>query len=136
MIILFDDLLPSFSQLNNSAFVESLVLRGKKLNFEVSRINDNRMVQGQDYTVDESSLPSLTPIIFCKWPKMYVVWRYFDGRWHLYELPVLAAFPSFIYKHHTSFSELALRFYLFGSNKVKCDENGHLESAFQIGAKQ
>ena len=26
-------------------------------------------------------------------------------------------------QHHTTFSELALRFYLFGSNKVKCDEN-------------
>ena len=32
LTILFNDLLPSFSQLHNSAFVESLVLRGKKLN--------------------------------------------------------------------------------------------------------
>ena len=29
---MFDDLLPSFSQLHNSAFVECLVLRGRKLN--------------------------------------------------------------------------------------------------------
>ena len=82
--ILFDDFLPSFSQLNNSAFVESLVLRVKKLNhlifdslisiecffhsngFKVNGINNNRMLQGQDYTADEASLPSLTPIIFCE----------------------------------------------------------------------
>ena len=89
MTIFFDDLLPSFSQLYNSAFVESLVLRSQKLNdsfltalfesnfshsngFEMNAINDSRMVQGQDYTVDVASLPSLTPIIFCEWPKMYV----------------------------------------------------------------
>ena len=42
----------------------------------------------------------------------------------------------FHYKHHTTFSELALRFCLFGSNKVKCDENDRLESPFQINAKQ
>ena len=40
--------------------------------FEVNGINDNRMVQDQDYTVDEASLPNLTPIIFasdhrCMW---------------------------------------------------------------------
>ena len=39
------------------------------------------MVQGQDlgqdlgedykYTMDEASLPSLTPIIFCEWPEIY-----------------------------------------------------------------
>ena len=63
--------------------------------FEVNGINDNRMVQGQDYMVDEASLPSLTPIIVCEWSKTYVVWRYLDGRLRLYELPVLAAFPSF-----------------------------------------
>ena len=83
MTILFDDLFPSFSQLHNSAFVESLVLRGQKLNqlifdsliriecfhsngFEVNGINDNRMVRGQDYTVVEASLPSLTSVIFCE----------------------------------------------------------------------
>ena len=48
LTILLDDLLPSFSQLDNSAFVESLDLRGKRT----------------IYTVDEASLPSLTPIIF------------------------------------------------------------------------
>ena len=32
LCIYHDNLLPSFSQLHNSAFVESLVLRGKKLN--------------------------------------------------------------------------------------------------------
>ena len=64
--------------------------------FGVNGINDNWMVQGEDYMVDEVSLPSLTPIIFCEWPKMYVVSRYLDGRWSLYELPVLAAFPSFL----------------------------------------
>ena len=114
MTILFDDLLPSFSTLHNSAFVESLVLRGKKtesthfwqfhLNrsffhsngFDVNGINDNWMMQGQDYTVDEASLPSLTSIIFYEWPKMYVVWRYLDGRWRLNDLPVLAAFPWFL----------------------------------------
>ena len=42
----------------------------------------------------------------------------------------------FHHKHNTTFSELALRFYLFGSNKVKCDDNDRLESAFQISAKQ
>ena len=40
------------------------------------------------------------------------------------------------YKHHTTFSELALGFYLFGSNKVKFYENDRLESSFQINAKQ
>ena len=59
---------------------------------EVNEIN-NWMVQGQDYTLDEASLPSLTPIIFCEWPKMYMLSRYLDGRWCLYELSVLAAFP-------------------------------------------
>ena len=34
----------------------------------------NRMMQGQEYTVDESSFPSLTPIIFREWPKMYSMW--------------------------------------------------------------
>ena len=29
----------------------------------------------------------------------------------------------FHYEHHTTFSKIALRFYLFGSNTVKCDEN-------------
>ena len=48
--------------------------------FEVNGINDNRMVQGQDYTVDEASLPSLTPIIFCESPKINVIWRHRDGR--------------------------------------------------------
>ena len=43
--------------------------------FEVNEINNNGMVQGENYTVDEASLLSLTPII------------------SLYELPVLAAFP-------------------------------------------
>ena len=61
--------------------------------FEVNGINDNRMVQGQDYKVDEASLPSLTLLIFCERPKMYVVWRCLDGRRRLYEFPVLAAFP-------------------------------------------
>ena len=42
----------------------------------------------------------------------------------------------FHHKHHTTFSELALRFYLFGNNKVKYDENDRLESQFQINAKQ
>ena len=42
----------------------------------------------------------------------------------------------FHHKHHTTFSELALRFYLSGSNKVKCDENERLESPFQINAKK
>ena len=42
----------------------------------------------------------------------------------------------FHHKHHTTFSELALRFYLFGSNKVNCDENGRLKSSFQINRKQ
>ena len=64
--------------------------------FDVNGIIDNRMVQGQDYTVDEASLPSLTPIIFCEWPKMYVIWRYLNGRWSFYELPVLAVFPLFL----------------------------------------
>ena len=36
----------------------------------------------------------------------------------------------------TTFSEFALRFYLFGSNKVKCDGNDCLESLFQVNAKQ
>ena len=34
--------------------------------FEVNEINDNWIMQGQDYMVDEASLPSLTPIIFCE----------------------------------------------------------------------
>ena len=42
----------------------------------------------------------------------------------------------FYHKYHTTFSELALRFYLFGSNKVKCDKNDRLESPFQINVKQ
>ena len=37
----------------------------------------------------------------------------------------------FHHKDHTTFSELALR-----SNKIKCDENDHLESPFQINATQ
>ena len=28
--------------------------------FEVNEINNNRMVKGQDYAVDETSIPSLT----------------------------------------------------------------------------
>ena len=46
--------------------------------------------------------------------------------------------PLMIYhhRHHTNFSELALRFYLFGSNVVKCHENDRLESPFQINEKQ
>ena len=40
------------------------------------------------------------------------------------------------HKHHIIFSELALRFYLFESNKVTCDKNGRLEFGFQIDAKQ
>ena len=43
---------------------------------------------------------------------------------------------TFHHKHHTTFSELGLRFYLFGSDKIKCDENDRLESPFQINAKQ
>ena len=43
---------------------------------------------------------------------------------------------DFHHKHHTTFSEHALRFYLFGSNKVKCDENDRLDSPFQTKAKQ
>ena len=54
------------------------------------------MVQGQDDTVNEASLPSLTPIVFCEWSKIYIVWRYFDERWRLYDLPVLSAFPWFL----------------------------------------
>ena len=42
----------------------------------------------------------------------------------------------FHHKHHTTFSELELRFYLFGSNKVKCDKSDRLESPFQMNAKQ
>ena len=30
--------------------------------FEMNGIDDNRMVQGEDYTVNETSLPSLTSI--------------------------------------------------------------------------
>ena len=64
--------------------------------FEVNGINDNQMVQGQKYTVDETSLLSLTRIFFCEWRKMYVVWRYLDERWRLYELSVPVAFPWFL----------------------------------------
>ena len=39
----------------------------------------------------------------------------------------------FHHKHHTTFSELALRSH---RNKVKCDKNYHLESPFQINANQ
>ena len=42
----------------------------------------------------------------------------------------------FHHEHHITCSELALRFYIFRSNKVKCDENDRLESPFQINAKQ
>ena len=42
----------------------------------------------------------------------------------------------FHHKYHTTYFELALRFYLFASNKVKCDENDRLESLFRINAKQ
>ena len=43
---------------------------------------------------------------------------------------------DFHHKYDTTFSELALRFHLFGSNKVKCVENDRLECPFQINAKQ
>ena len=42
---------------------------------------------------------------------------------------------DFSHKHYTTFSELALRFYHFESNKVRCDENDRLQSPFQINAK-
>ena len=54
------------------------------------------MVQGQDYTVNEASLPSQTPILCCEWPQMYVVWENLDGRCRFYELLVLATFPWFL----------------------------------------
>ena len=40
--------------------------------FEVNGINGNWMVQGQEYTVDEASLPSLIAIIFCEQPKINI----------------------------------------------------------------
>ena len=41
----------------------------------------------------------------------------------------------FHHKNHITFSKLALRFCLFRSDKVECDENDRLESPFQINAK-
>ena len=42
----------------------------------------------------------------------------------------------FHHKRHTTCPEIALSFYLYGSNKLKCDENYRLKFPFQINAKQ
>ena len=46
--------------------------------------------------IEWCKVTSLNSIIFREWPKMYVGWRYLDGRWRLYELSLLAAFPWFL----------------------------------------
>ena len=97
LTILFDDLLPSLIQLHNSAFVENLVLRGKKLN----QLTFDSLV----WIEQTNSGTGILLMIFHD-------------------------------KHHTAFFELTLRFYLFRSNKVKCDENDRLKSPLQINAKQ
>ena len=61
---------------------------------EVNGINDNRMVQGQEYTVNEASLPSLTPIIFHEWTKMYSL---FHKKRYAFSQKVSKIFIPFFY---------------------------------------
>ena len=56
------------------------------------KINNNRMVQGQGYIVDVTSLPNQALIIFGELLKMCVVWRCHGEKLHLYVSPILAVF--------------------------------------------